>query len=121
MLSHTSFIDMSHLTYLNILLLELKFSSILGTRTRSFSVSPVQEGYVFVVLNPEGIMRGEKPQVREQGPYVYSSTTVKDSDDNMVWHDEDGTLEYRPREEQQETLDNLNYFLAGGRSDRFSS
>ena len=38
---------------------------------------------------------GSKPFVEEKGPYVYKSITVKDSDDNMQWHDSDGTLTYR--------------------------
>ena len=38
---------------------------------------------------------GSKPIVEEKGPYVYKSITVKDSDDNMQWHDSDGTLTYR--------------------------
>ena len=41
------------------------------------------------------IFSAEKPIVEEVGPYVYKSVTVKDSDDNMKWHDSDGTLTYR--------------------------
>ncbi len=71
-----------------------------GDRTESWLHPPVQPhltGYAFHVVNPDAILRGEKPIVEERGPYVYSSTSIKDSDNNMVWHEEDGTLEYRPR------------------------
>ena len=40
---------------------------------------------------------GAKPVLEEKGPYVYKSVTIKDSDNNMEWHGEDGTLTYRPR------------------------
>ena len=51
--------------------------------------------YVFDVKNPEEVLAGAKPVLEERGPYIYSSTTVKDSDDNIQWHDEDGTMTYR--------------------------
>ncbi len=69
-------------------------------RTESWLRPPVQPhlyGYAFHVTNPDAILRGNKPIVEERGPYVYKSVTVKDSDDNMVWNDDDGTLTYRPR------------------------
>ena len=70
-----------------------------SSRTESWCRPPVMphlEGYAFHVTNPEAVLAGKKPMLEEKGPYVYDSVTVKDSDDNMIWH-EDGTLEYRPR------------------------
>ena len=70
-----------------------------SARTESWCRPPVMphlEGYAFHVTNPEAVLAGKKPMLEERGPYVYDSITVKDSDDNMIWH-EDGTLEYRPR------------------------
>ena len=59
-------------------------------------VQPHLYGYAFHVTNHEAVLRGAKPIVEERGPYVYKSTTVKDSDDNIAWND-DGTMTYRPR------------------------
>ena len=70
-------------------------------RYHSWLAPPVQPhlyGYAFNVTNPDEVLRGAKPVLQEVGPYVYKSTTVKDSDDNVVWHDdEDATMTYRPR------------------------
>lgn len=60
-------------------------------------VEAYMEAYAFNIKNPDEILSGSKPIVEEKGPYVYKSITVKDSDDNMQWHDSDGTLTYRPR------------------------
>ncbi len=71
-----------------------------GDRTESWLHPPVQpylHGYAFHVKNPEAILRGAKPILEERGPYVYKAVTIKDSNNNMVWHEEDGTLTYRPR------------------------
>ena len=59
-------------------------------------VQPHLNGYVFHIKNPEAVLAGKKPILEEKGPYVYRSTTVKDSNDNIVRHD-DGTFTYRPR------------------------
>jgi len=69
-------------------------------RLASWLVPPVEaymEAYAFNIKNPEAILSGKKPEVEEKGPYVYKSVTLKDSDNNMKWHDSDGTLTYRPR------------------------
>lgn len=60
-------------------------------------VQPHLSGYAFHVTNPDEVLRGAKPIVVEKGPYVYRSTTVKDSDQNVVFNDEEGTLKYRMR------------------------
>ena len=39
---------------------------------------------------------GKKPIVKEVGPFVYKSKTLKDADDNVKWWG-DATLTYRPR------------------------
>ena len=59
-------------------------------------VQPHLYGYAFHVTNPEAVLAGRKPILEEKGPYVYKAVTVKDSDDNIVWHDDD-TITYRPR------------------------
>ena len=69
-------------------------------RLASWLVPPVEaymEAYAFHITNPQEILSGKKPKVEERGPYVYKSVTVRDSDNNMQWHDTDGTLTYRPR------------------------
>ncbi len=71
-----------------------------GDRTESWLRPPVQaylHGYAFDVKNPKAVLMGAKPVLEEKGPYVYKSVTIKDSDNNMEWHGEDGTLTYRPR------------------------
>merc|ERR1712179_892989 len=52
-------------------------------RLASWLVPPVQahlSGYGFSVTNPEEVMRGEKPILKE-GPFVYKAVTIKDSVD----------------------------------------
>ena len=55
------------------------------------------------ISNPEAVMRGEKPVLKEVGPFVYKAVTVKDSVDKdtrkeHLEYNEDGeTLTYRPR------------------------
>ncbi len=63
-------------------------------------VQPHLEGYAFHITNPEAVLAGKEPVVEEVGPFVYKSTTLKDSDDNVQWKD-DGTLIYRPRKVYQ--------------------
>nr|XP_060641560.1 scavenger receptor class B member 1 isoform X1 [Anolis sagrei ordinatus] len=50
--------------------------------------------YLFEVLNPDNILRGEKPVVNQRGPYVYREYRVKE---NITFHDNDtlSFLEYR--------------------------
>lgn len=71
-----------------------------GDRFESWLRPPVQaylHGYAFHLTNPEEVLRGGKPVVKERGPYVYRSVTVKDSDDNIRWHEDDSLMTYRPR------------------------
>eukprot|EP00095_Tigriopus_kingsejongensis_P003740 maker-scaffold1209_size55568-snap-gene-0.8 protein:Tk03740 transcript:maker-scaffold1209_size55568-snap-gene-0.8-mRNA-1 annotation:"scavenger receptor class b member 1-like" len=68
-------------------------------RLQSWLHPPVQPhltGYAFHVTNPEAVLAGKKPILEERGPYVYTSTNVKDSDDNIQFHDDD-TITYRLR------------------------
>ena len=59
-------------------------------------VQPHLEGYAFNVTNAKDVLNGAKPKLQEVGPFIYKSTTLKDSDDNVqFWGD--GTLTYRPR------------------------
>jgi len=75
-------------------------------RLATWLVPPVQAhltGYGFHVTNPEEVMRGEKPIVKEVGPFVYKAVTIKDSVDqetgesHLVYGEDGETLTYRPR------------------------
>ena len=76
------------------------------------------EGYGFDLQNPEAVMRGEKPIVKEVrrnwiklcgplilqiGPFIYKAVTVKDSvnmsngETNLKYGDDGKTLTFRPR------------------------
>jgi len=75
-------------------------------RLQSWLTPPVQphlEGFAFNVLNPEEVVQGGKPRLKEVGPFIYKAVTVKDSVDHGSGHvnlqyDEGGeTLTYRPR------------------------
>jgi len=77
-----------------------------SSRLQSWLTPPVQphlEGYAFSVMNPDEVIQGGKPKLKEVGPFVYKAVTVKDSVDYKTGHvnlqyDEDGeTLTYRPR------------------------
>ena len=71
-----------------------------SSRTESWLRPPVQPhltGYAFHITNPDAVLQGKKPILEEKGPYVYKAVTVKDSDDNMVWADDESELTYRPR------------------------
>ncbi|XP_040564002.2 LOW QUALITY PROTEIN: lysosome membrane protein 2-like [Lepeophtheirus salmonis] len=60
-------------------------------------VQPHLSAYAFHVENPEGVLRGDKPRVREVGPFVYSSSTLKDTDDTLKWESDNEKITYRPR------------------------
>lgn len=69
-------------------------------RYKTWLVPPVQPhltGYAFHVTNPDEVVMGKKPILQEVGPFVYSSVTVKDSRDNLVYNEDGETLTYRPR------------------------
>jgi len=75
-------------------------------RLQSWLTPPVQPaltGYGFHVTNPDEVQRGEKPIVKEVGPFVYKAVTVKDSVNetdknvNLKYNDDEETLTYRPR------------------------
>lgn len=75
-------------------------------RLASWLKPPVQahlEGYAFSVLNPDEVINGAKPILKEVGPFIYKAVTVKDSVDfdtkNVnLKYDEDGEhLTYRQR------------------------
>ena len=76
------------------------------------------EGYGFDLQNPEAVMRGEKPIVKEVrwnwinlcgplilqiGPFIYKAVTVKDSvnmsngETNLKYGNDGKTLTFRPR------------------------
>eukprot|EP00096_Caligus_rogercresseyi_P014060 TRINITY_DN659_c0_g1_i6.p1 TRINITY_DN659_c0_g1~~TRINITY_DN659_c0_g1_i6.p1 ORF type:complete len:605 (-),score=179.40 TRINITY_DN659_c0_g1_i6:570-2384(-) len=60
-------------------------------------VQPHLSAYAFHVENPEGVLKGEKPRLKEVGPFVYSSTTLKDTDNSLRWSPERDALTYQPR------------------------
>ena len=60
-------------------------------------------GYAFHVENPDEVMQGAKPRLKEVGPFIYKAVTVKDSEDfgtgksNLVYNEDGETLTYRAR------------------------
>eukprot|EP00092_Neocalanus_flemingeri_P038999 GFUD01042454.1.p1 GENE.GFUD01042454.1~~GFUD01042454.1.p1 ORF type:complete len:596 (+),score=215.72 GFUD01042454.1:176-1963(+) len=75
-------------------------------RLSSWLNPPVQAHlttYSFHVTNPEAVMQGKKPIVKEVGPFTYKAVTVKDSVDkdtgkeNLDFNEDGETLTYRPR------------------------
>jgi len=69
-------------------------------RFQSWLTPPVQPhltGYAFNVTNPDEVVAGMKPILKEVGPFVYKAVTVKDSRDNLKFNDDGETLTYRPR------------------------
>jgi len=59
-------------------------------------------GYGFHVNNPDGVARGEKPDLTEVGPFVYQALTIKDTVEedgksNLHYNEDGSTLTYRPR------------------------
>merc|ERR1719348_350548 len=75
-------------------------------RLQSWLTPPVQAhltGYAFHLTNPDEVLRGGKPVVKEVGPVVYKAVTVKDSLDESTeepalhFNDDEETLTYRPR------------------------
>ena len=64
---------------------------------------PHVSGYGFHVENPDEVMQGTKPRLREVGPFIYKAVTVKDSEDfgtgksNLVYNEDGDTLTYRAR------------------------
>lgn len=48
--------------------------------------------YAFDILNPDGVLNGDKPKVEQKGPYTYrderSKTDIKFSDDGTVFYKE---------------------------------
>ena len=55
-------------------------------------VRPLLQMYFFNTSNPEGFLRGEKPQLVEVGPYVYEEEWEKV---NVTWEDEGEHVKYR--------------------------
>ncbi|XP_076046348.1 lysosome membrane protein 2-like isoform X1 [Oratosquilla oratoria] len=50
--------------------------------------------YIFNLTNPEAFMAGDRPRVRELGPYVYTMTEVKE---DVSFHPENGTVTFAGR------------------------
>ena len=75
-------------------------------RLQSWLTPPVQAhltAYSFHVTNPEAVMQGKKPILKEVGPFVYKAVNVKDSVDkdtgkeNLEYNEDGETLTYRLR------------------------
>jgi len=75
-------------------------------RLASWLKPPVQahlEGYAFSVLNPDDVINGAKPKLKEVGPFIYKAVTVKDSVDfdtknvNLKYEEDGEHLTYRQR------------------------
>ena len=60
-------------------------------------------GYGFHVENPDEVIKGAKPRLREVGPFIYKAVTIKDSVDfdtgkvNLHYNEDGETLTYRQR------------------------
>ena len=70
----------------------------------------LKENYFFTLLNEEGVRRGERPQLREDGPWVYQEIKVHPEADTR-WL-ANGTVQYKPRSSYVFRAD-----LSGGRSE----
>ena len=75
-------------------------------RLQSWLNPPVQAhltAYSFHVTNPEAVMRGKKPILKEVGPFVYKAVNLKDSvnkdtgKENIDFNEDGETLTYRLR------------------------
>jgi len=75
-------------------------------RLQSWLNPPVQAhltAYSFHVTNPEAVMQGKKPILKEVGPFVYKAVNVKDSinkdtgKENLEYNEDGETLTYRLR------------------------
>jgi len=60
-------------------------------------VQPYMQAYAFHLKNPDEVLKGKKPHVEEIGPFVYRSDTLKDTDENMAFSNDNKHLTYRPR------------------------
>ena len=60
-------------------------------------------GYGCHVENPDEVIKGAKPRLREVGPFIYKAVTIKDSVDfdtgkvNLHYNEDGETLTYRQR------------------------
>ena len=58
--------------------------------------------YGFHVTNPKAVIQGDKPILKEFGPFIYNTEVVKDSFDDaggesLKFNDDGQTLTYRSR------------------------
>ena len=54
--------------------------------------------YVFDLVNAAGVLQGEKPSVREVGPFVFKYVRFRN---DPQWHDDDDTLSYYATEHSE--------------------
>ncbi|XP_033123662.1 scavenger receptor class B member 1-like [Anneissia japonica] len=68
-------------------------SSPIYTAWKNADIPIFENFYFFEVLNPEEALNGEKPQLKERGPYVYS---IKMPKENVSFHDNE-TVSFEQR------------------------
>ncbi|KAI8483861.1 lipopolysaccharide transport [Branchiostoma belcheri] len=91
----------------------IKKGSYLYDQWSDIPVPIFMQFWVWDLLNPEEVLKGEKPAVIQKGPYTYSERVVKT---NITFHD-NGTVSYL----QPRTFTFLRNMSVGPENDTFTS